>query len=143
MTRPPIQLFRPRDLGPREWGTELLIAETPDYIGKILYMNAGKAGGLQAHAKKIETFYVYSGIVRVDYDPGDGKLSDLVLGPGMSVHIPVGATHRVTAITGAVLFECSTPVFDDRIRLEAEYGEPEAGGLPTTHPPSADATGQP
>jgi hypothetical protein len=57
--------------------------------------------------------------------------------------VPAGAPHRVRAMTDCTFYEWSTPVFNDRVRVELEYGEPEAGGLPTTHKPSADATGQP
>jgi hypothetical protein len=41
--------------------------------------------------------------------------------------------HQVRAITDCVFFEASTPHFDDRERLEARYGLPETGGLPTTN----------
>lgn len=131
MSRPPIELFPPRDVGPRTWGREILIAQTPSYIGKVLLMHAGQAGGLQYHAEKIETFYLHSGEAFVDYDL-DGTLTRLAMREGMSVHVPAGAPHRVTAILDSVFFECSTPVFNDRVRVEAEYGEPDTGGLPTT-----------
>lgn len=129
--RPSISLFPPRDVGARSWGREILVAQTDAYIGKVLLMHAGQAGGLQYHAKKVETFYLHSGEAFVDYDEG-GKLVRLAMREGMSVHVPAGAPHRVTAILDCVFFECSTPVFDDRVRVEAEYGEPEVGGLPTT-----------
>lgn len=132
MSRPSINLFPPRELGARDWGREILIAETPHYIGKILLMDAGKAGGLQRHVEKVETFFLDEGQAWVDYDAGDGKLTRLVMTPGMSVHVPAGATHRVTAITACKFFEVSTRHFNDRVRVEAEYGEPETGGLPTT-----------
>lgn len=135
MPRPSIELFPPRSLGVREWGDEILIAQTDAYIGKILNMRAGKAGGLQAHRQKVETFFLFSGSAWVDYDAGDGVLSRMVMSAGMSVHVPVGAPHRVTAITDCTFFECSTPVFNDRERLEKAYGEPEVGGLPTTSRP--------
>src|SRR3990167_2365649 len=132
MSRPPIALFPPRELGRRDWGREILIAQTEHYIGKILLMNAGKAGGLQCHREKIETFFLDEGQAWVDYDAGDGRLTRLVMTPGMSVHVPAGAVHRVTAINACKFFEVSTAHFEDRVRLEAEYGEPDVGGLPTT-----------
>lgn len=132
MPRPSIELVAPRSLGPREWGEEILIAHTDHYTGKILNMRAGKAGGLQAHQTKVETFFLHTGAAWVDYDAGDGILTRMVMSAGMVVHVPAGAVHRVTAITDCLFFEVSTPVFNDRVRLEAEYGEPEAGGLPTT-----------
>jgi mannose-6-phosphate isomerase-like protein (cupin superfamily) len=130
--RPSIELFGPYSVGAREWGEEIVIAQTDQYLGKVLNMRAGKAGGLQAHRTKIETFFLFSGSAYVDYDKGDGTLTRLVMSAGMSVHVPAGAPHRVTAITDCTFFECSVPVFNDRIRLETAYGEPEVGGLPTT-----------
>lgn len=143
MSRPSILPFLPREVGPREWGTETLIAQTPYYIGKVLRMKAGAAGGLQYHRRKIETFYLHEGEAVVDFDAGDGTLTSYAMQPGESVHVPAGAPHRVTAVVDSVFFEVSTPVFDDRVRCEAEYGQPEVGGLPTTHAPSADGTGHP
>lgn len=130
--RPSIELFAPYSVGPRVWGEEIVIAQTDDYIAKVLNMRAGTAGNLQAHRKKIETFFLFSGSAYVDYDKGDGKLTRMVMSAGMSVHVPVGAPHRVVAITDSTFFEASTPVFNDRERLESAYGEPEVDGLPTT-----------
>lgn len=134
MSRPSIALFPPRELHPRPWGREIVIAQTDTYLVKLLIMKAGAAGGLQYHATKVESFFLQEGQAFVDYDAGDGKLSRLPMSPGMTVHVPAGAVHRVTAITDCTFIEGSTPVFDDRVRVEAEYGEPEVGGLPTTMP---------
>ena len=130
--RPSVELFAPYSVGKRLWGDEIVVAQTDQYIAKILNMRAGAAGNLQAHRRKIETFFLFTGSAYVDYDKGDGKLTRMVMSAGMSVHVPVGAPHRVTAITDCTFFEASTPVFNDRERLEAEYGEPEVDGLPTT-----------
>ena len=139
--RPSVELFAPYSVGPRTWGEEIVIAQTDQYLAKILNMRAGTAGNLQCHRRKIETFFLFTGSAYVDYDKGDGKLTRMVMSAGMSVHVPVGAPHRVTAITDSTFFEASTPVFDDRERLEHEYGEPDVDVLPTTGtlPP---ATGQ-
>ncbi len=132
MSRPSVELFVPTLVGKRDWGNEVKIAQTPQYLGKVLQMDAGKAGGLQYHREKVETFFLYTGSAWVDYDAGDGKLTRMVMSAGMSVHVPAGAPHRVTAITDCTFLEVSTPHFDDRVRCEVEYGEPEVDGLPTT-----------
>jgi len=129
---PPIEAFPIHDVGPRTWGREVLIAQTPHYLGKLLYMNAGTAGGLQVHREKDETFFLFSGEAFVDTDPGTGTLQRLRMMPGESYHIPPGAVHRVEAITDCIFFEVSTPHFNDRVRMETRYGLPEIGGLPTT-----------
>lgn len=132
MPRPSIKFPEPLDLGPRDWGQETLLFETPHYIGKALYMKAGSAGGLQYHRRKIETFLIADGRAAVDYDDGGGTLISRILEKGDVVHVPVGAPHRVRAFTDCLIFEWSTPIFNDRVRVEHEYGEEISGGLPTT-----------
>lgn len=129
---PTIEKFDIRDVGARSWGREILIAHTPFYLGKILYMNAGHAGGLQAHRVKDETFFLFSGEAWVDFDPGAGVIERVKMEAGQSYHIPPGAVHRVEAITDCIFFEASTPIFDDRVRMEDRYGLKQDGGLPTT-----------
>ena len=47
----PIEAYTPKTLT-RDWGDEVFIAETPQYLGKILRMKAGTRGGLQYHVEK-------------------------------------------------------------------------------------------
>lgn len=128
----PIELFAPYIVGPRDWGEEVVVAQTDQYLGKVLNMRAGTAGGLQMHREKMETFFLYSGSAYVDYDKGDGTLTRMVMSAGMSVHVPPGSVHRVTAITDSTFFEVSVPIFNDRVRMEEVYGETQKGGLPST-----------
>lgn len=115
----------------RDWGHEVLVAHTETYIGKVLMMNKGTKGGLQYHVEKDETFFLFSGsaIVR---SGEDGKLFETLMLPGQSYHVPPGAVHQVEAVTACVFFEASTPHFDDRVRVEEQYGLIDTGGLPTT-----------
>lgn len=115
----------------RDWGEELIVADTPQYLGKVLRMRAGTAGNLQYHRKKDETFFLWSGTAQIWFDAGQG-LCSVPMFPGQSYHVPPGAVHRVVAVTDCVFFETSTPHQDDRVRMEAWYGEPETGGLPST-----------
>ena len=116
----------------REWGEEVCIAETATYLGKILRMRAGTKGGLQYHVEKDETFHLLSGLAWVRSDDGTGWLQQVIMRPGESYRIPPGAPHQVEAIEDCVLVEASTPHYDDRVRVERDYGLPEGGGLPTT-----------
>ena len=134
---PQVKVQLPKDMGARTWGDELLIIDTPAYIGKLLLMQAGKAGGLQKHVEKDEASYLLYGSAWVITDTGDGQLSRFKMQAGTSIHIPPGAVHQVEAITDCCFFECSTPHFNDRIRLEAQYGLETGGGLPTTKGPDA------
>ncbi len=129
---PQVEVQLPKDMGERTWGTELLVINTPGYIGKVLYMEAGKAGGLQKHQAKDEASFLLDGSAWVYTDTGDGALTRFLWNEGTAIHIPPGAVHKVEAIEDCIIFEASTPHFNDRVRLEAFYGLPEGGGLPTT-----------
>lgn len=129
---PQVRVQLPKDMGDRTWGTELLVIDTPQYIGKLMSMRAGCAGGLQKHVEKDEASYLFSGEAWVYTDTGDGTLSRFKWLAGSAIHIPPGSVHKVEAITDCVVFEASTPHFNDRIRLEEQYGRTDTGGLPTT-----------
>lgn len=110
----------------------MILAHTDAYLGKKLAMKAGTAGGLQYHVEKEETFHLFEGRAEVETTTCDGELVKYPMEEGETYHVPPGAIHRVTAITDCILFEWSTPVFDDRVRVEEDFGETIDGGLPTT-----------
>ena len=66
------------------------------------------------------------------YDDGSGELQEVILEAGDCVHIPPGAVHQEQALEDSIIFEVSTPHFNDRVRVEAEYGLECEGGLPST-----------
>lgn len=132
-----VRFFRPEDVGPRIWGREILVAHVPGlYTGKVLLRNAEDAKkkiSMQFHRIKNECAYLYSGELLFRYDAGDGKISEKKLVAGDAVHIPPGAVHSEQALTDCVIFETSNPVFNDRVRVNDQYGLPNPeGGLPTT-----------
>ncbi len=118
----------------RTWGTENILTNTDKYLGKINTYKSGKAGGLQMHKEKEETFHVLSGYGWLDYDKGDGRITRVPLDTGMTIHIPPGAVHRIEAITDLLGVEFSNVVINDRHRCEKEYGVSIIGeeGLPST-----------
>jgi len=115
---PVIEKFVPKNLGPKDWGYETLVAHTEHYTGKVLRMRAGESGPFQYHEKKDETFYLFSGIARVTYKTVDGVIRSVKMYSGDSYHVPPGAPHKVEALQECVFFEASTPVFDDRVAVE-------------------------
>jgi len=125
---------QPENVGPREWGHEILLALAPKkYTMKLITMHAGKKGGLQKHHKKDEAGIVTSGILRVIYDDGEGELTSRVCMVGDVFHFPPGAVHQIEAMSNCSYIECSTPHFNDRVHVEHKYGiEKEDGGLPST-----------
>jgi mannose-6-phosphate isomerase-like protein (cupin superfamily) len=134
---PTPEFSAPRDMGPRSWGTETLIALSPGkYSLKHLFVKAGSRGGLQYHHFKDESAFLVSGTMLLRYDDGSGKLVEKVVGSGASFRFPPGSVHQEEAITDCVLIEASTPHANDRVRMEDVYGI-DAGddnSLPSTCP---------
>ena len=120
-------------IGPREWGEETLLALVSEkFTVKRLQMKAGSKGGMQFHRLKDEVAILISGELLVRYDLGDGLIREKVLSSGQVVHFPPGLVHQEEAITECEIIEASTPHFNDRVRVEDQYGISESGGLPTT-----------
>ena len=124
---------KPKDMGPRDWGKEtLLVLVSGEFSLKKLFVNAGSKGGLQYHHKKNECGYLVSGQMIIRYDEGNGILSEKIINAGDSFHFPPGAVHQEEAVTDCVIIEASTPHFNDRVRMEEQYGMTINGGLPST-----------
>lgn len=109
----------------KPWGREVWWAVSEGYAGKRIEVRAGMALSLQYHAHKHETILFQEGRVRLLLDGQEREV-----GPGHVAVIPPGTTHRMTAITDAVLFEVSTPELDDVVRLEDRYGRATEDGRP-------------
>ncbi len=123
----------PEDMGPRDWGTETLLALVPNkYSMKRLFVKAGSKGGLQYHQLKDECGVMISGEMIIRYKDENGELAERIVKAGDSFHFPPGFIHQEEAITDCVLIEASTPHFNDRVRVEEEFGLPKGEGLPST-----------
>lgn len=116
--RKPLAKYAPKLLGPKLWGTELLVVELPFAIGKVMTMKAGYAGPLQFHNEKHEAFYLYKGVAQVTKLNDAGTLETVEVQSGETWIIPPGAVHKVAAVEECVMFEVSNPVFDDRVPYE-------------------------
>jgi mannose-6-phosphate isomerase len=120
-------------VGERVWGEEvLLVLSSGNYTLKKLTTKAGKKGGLQFHRLKDEASYIISGQLMLRYENELGILVEKSVGPGDWFHFPAGCVHQEEAITDVVRIEVSTPHFNDRVRVEAEFGINCTDGLPTT-----------
>lgn len=129
---PQVEFPEPKDMGPRIWGVETLLAVVSGKFSfKRLDMKAGSKGGLQYHHKKDECGYVLSGEMIVRFDV-DGALGERILREGDVFHFPPGAVHQEEAVTDCVILEVSTPFGNDRVRVEDKYGLPKGEGLPST-----------
>jgi mannose-6-phosphate isomerase len=124
---------KPESIGERPWGTEDLLAiVSKQFSVKRISINKGNKGGLQYHRLKDEVAILISGEMLIRYDTGDGVLKEKVLGPGQAAHFPAGLVHQEEALTDCVIIEASTPHFNDRVRVEEEYGLGKSEGMPTT-----------
>lgn len=122
------------NLGKRNWGTEELLVLIPKVLTlKSLKIKKGKKGGLQYHRKKNECGYILSGKLLVRFDRGNNKLIEKILKKGDVFHFPPGSIHQEEALTDCIIIEASSPHFNDRVRVEENYGlEIDKKGLPST-----------
>ena len=129
-----ILFTKPQSVGERPWGTEdLLDLVSKQFSVKRLKVKAGSKGGLQYHRLKDEVAIVISGKMLIRYDLGDKVLHERIIESGDVVHFPPGLIHQEEAITDCELIEASSPHFNDRVRMEENYGFGEPKGLPTTN----------
>jgi len=110
----------------KPWGHEVIFAAVEGlYVGKLIHVNAGHSLSLQSHRQKVETISIVHGEASVDYGADADNLATETFRPGDTIHLPVGAVHRITAVTDVVFAECSTALpgwRDDVVRLEDAYG---------------------
>jgi len=101
----------------KPWGSEAWWAFTSSYLGKKIYVNAGKQLSSQYHERKLETMLCESG-------EGVLEINGVALKfvQGMVQYIPAGVIHRLIATTDMVVLETSTTEVDDVVRLEDDYG---------------------
>ena len=101
------------------WGKEVIIANEPEYCGKLLYVNKGASGSLHYHPKKKETFHLLKGRINLEYK---SDVSFCFRMPGLCpvpLTIPAGTPHRFTAVLDSIILEISTHHDDeDVVRIE-------------------------
>lgn len=106
---------------PKPWGHEVIWADTPLYVGKILHIKAGQALSVQYHHQKDETIHLLRG--EMIYRVGDGEsLREVSLATGESFRNEPGMVHQMEAVTDCDVLEASTPHLDDVVRLSDRYG---------------------
>ena len=124
----------PQEVGKRLWGKEeLLVLVSEKFMLKRLIIKKGNKGGLQYHQKKDECGILISGSLLVRFEDGNGGLEERVLKPGACFHFPPGTVHQEEALEECVIIEGSTPHFNDRVRVEEEFGLLQTEGLPSTN----------
>ena len=109
------------EIGERPWGKYEVLVEDAGYKVKRITVIPGGRLSLQSHAYRAEHWVIVSGIVKVTV--GDNVSSKK---SGESVHIPLGAIHRLENETDndMVLIEVQTGTYfgeDDIKRYEDVY----------------------
>jgi mannose-6-phosphate isomerase-like protein (cupin superfamily) len=107
----------------KPWGHERVWAHTERYVGKVLFIAAGRRLSLQRHLVKDESFLVLRGRLRLHLEDAEGVVRTVDLDPGAHRHVAVGRVHRYEAVDEDVeLVEVSTPELDDVVRIEDDFG---------------------
>lgn len=106
----------------RPWGSFTVLGEGKDYKVKRIEVLPGKRLSYQKHSRRAEHWVVVQGTAKVTLDD-----REIIVPPGETVDVPVGAAHRVEnpgkellifieVQRGAYLGE------DDIVRLQDDFG---------------------
>ena len=105
----------------KPWGSELVWARTPKYVGKVLRIKKGGRLSLQYHRWKDETIHMLSGTMDFEVEER-GRMVTLRLRRGEGYRIRPGTRHRMSAVSDCEIIEVSTPQLMDVVRLDDVYG---------------------
>lgn len=97
------------------WGRELWIVNSELYCGKIMEVYQGKKCSIHYHILKDETFYILSGLIKLDlYENGyPGTPVTKIMKPKDTIHIPRKLIHQFTALEDSSIIEISTEHFEE------------------------------
>lgn len=100
------------DYRDKYWGSIQTVVND-DYAGKRIHLLAGAQNSLEFHCRKIETYFVHSGSLKVGLRIGHGENKSVTLKAGDAFDILPGLMHMKVGIEDSVIIEISTPD-DDR-----------------------------
>ena len=101
------------------WGEEHWIVNNKMYCGKKLILNKGYQCSYHHHKLKHETFYIESGMVKMEFQTATKYKEVCILCPSESIILSPNTNHRFIGLEDSVIFEFSTQHFDsDSYRLE-------------------------
>lgn len=107
----------------RPWGSFTVLDDQPTFKVKRIEVLPGKRLSYQQHSKRSEHWFVVSGTAKVTLNG-----TDLIVGSGTAVDIPVETAHRVENPSSEellVFIETQTGTYfgeDDIVRLEDDFG---------------------
>ena len=89
------------------WGSEVWMANTDLYCGKLLHLKKGKRCSIHYHKNKDETFYLYSGRILMELWK-DNKFEERIMGKGEALRINPNTKHRFSGLEDSLIIEIST-----------------------------------
>ncbi len=106
----------------RPWGSFTVLDEGSNYKVKRIEVLPGKRLSYQKHAQRAEHWAVVQGAAKVTLDD-----REIIVSPGESIEIPVGASHRVEnpGSETLIFIEVQRGSYlgeDDIVRLEDDFG---------------------
>ena len=109
------------EIGQRPWGKYFVLADEPNYKLKRIVVDPGQKLSYQYHHHRQEFWTIVEGEAIVILDEVEHPLKY-----GESIHIPLGAKHRIMNLTEkpVVFIEVQTGSYfgeDDIVRLDDEY----------------------
>ena len=109
------------EIGERPWGKYFVLADEPHYKLKRIIVNPGKRLSYQYHHHRQEFWTIVEGeaVVILNEEEHDLKYGD-------SIHIPLGAKHRIENRSSDLLvfIEVQTGTYfgeDDIVRLQDDF----------------------
>ena len=109
------------EIGERPWGKYFVLADEPHYKLKRIIVNPGKRLSYQYHHHRQEFWTIVEGeaVVILNEEEHDLKYGD-------SIHIPLGAKHRIENRSSELLvfIEVQTGTYfgeDDIVRLQDDF----------------------
>lgn len=95
---------------PKGWGSEHIFVSNDHYCGKFLLFNAGAKFSMHFHAKKMETWYVMKGRIKIHViDTVDASVTTHELGIDETWTNDPLVPHQIEALEESVVLEISTP----------------------------------
>ena len=109
------------EIGERPWGKYFVLADEPHYKLKRIEVNSGKRLSYQYHHHRQEFWTIVQGEAVVILDEIEHQLKY-----GESIHIPLGAKHRIENRSSELLvfIEVQTGTYfgeDDIVRLQDDF----------------------
>jgi mannose-6-phosphate isomerase-like protein (cupin superfamily) len=103
----------PYDRFERYWGMIETIANGRGYCAKRMIFEAGRCNSLHFHCRKMETFWVAEGALRVRLRDRFAEDHEVTVAAGGALHVPPGLMHQLEGAERTVLFESSSSTPDD------------------------------